>query len=249
MGLYGLASMIKTRAFLLRKIDYSETSLVTVFFTEECGKVQFLIKGAKRTKGGFRSSFEHFSCYEVVYRERSDRKGLTLLREAHLVEGFPGIRRDLERFYAASYWVELLDALTELEDPHSELFTLLFGALNDLNALKGGAPLEGLSRSYEARLLRELGFLGEFTHCSSCQAECRNTFYVDTQSGRPHCDRCRTNASIKYPLEVVEGIETLKKGWGPNIASNTLKLIQKLLWFYVDLHLTKPLRSRRFVVA
>ena len=45
--------MQRTRAFVLRRVDFSETSQVVHLYTLDGGKVHGIAKGAKRRKSSF----------------------------------------------------------------------------------------------------------------------------------------------------------------------------------------------------
>ncbi|MFP6673065.1 MAG: recombination protein O N-terminal domain-containing protein, partial [Pirellulaceae bacterium] len=46
----------KSRAIVLRLVDFSESSCVVTLFTDQLGKIAALAKGARRPKGPFESA-------------------------------------------------------------------------------------------------------------------------------------------------------------------------------------------------
>jgi len=237
-------TLVRTQAFLLRKRDYSDTSLIVVFFTSDFGKIQFIIKGAKSKKGSFFGSFEHCSCYEISFQRRPGHHGLILLREARLVEGFPEIRQDLDRFYYASYCIELLDAFTELEDSDPVLFKLVF---EFFSRMRHETDLELLTRTFEIAVLDHLGFLGDFTFCASCRHPFQEKVFLDSRSTRLFCLNCSKKEHVPYGWNHLKWISGLKEKNVSDIPIDALSEIKKLLWFYIDFHLGKPLKSRKFI--
>jgi DNA repair protein RecO (recombination protein O) len=234
----------RTRAILLRKRDYSDTSLIAVFFTEDFGKLQFIIKGAKSPKKSFRSSFEHGSCYELQFRYRPGHSGLTTLRESYLIEGGSNTRKDIDRFYHLAYGIELLDAFTELEDHDHELFSISLKMLLNIDSQMDSALC---LRSFETQLLQHIGLLGEINRCSGCQETFSEKCLLDYKTSRLLCPRCLASNAIVFLPEDLKGLSLLKKGELPVLTENQHFQIQKLLWFCIDFHLGKPLKSRKFV--
>src|SRR6185503_8943788 len=111
----------KTRAIILKLIEFSETSCVVTLFTEDFGKVGALAKGARRPKGPFEGALDLLALVRIVFLRKSS-DSLDLLTEARLERRFRSGQRDLPRLYAGYYVAELLAELTASGDPHPELF-------------------------------------------------------------------------------------------------------------------------------
>ncbi|MFV0443713.1 MAG: DNA repair protein RecO [Planctomycetaceae bacterium] len=154
----------KTEALVIRLADFSETSRVVTMFTRDFGKVAALAKGAKRIKGPFESSLDLLSRVRVVFlRKTSD--SLDLLTEAQLLARFQPRSRELMSLYGGYYVAELLDGLTEIHDPHPQLFDL---AVEALARLGDPADLRLTILWFEAQLLREIGHFPNFDECLVC---------------------------------------------------------------------------------
>lgn len=240
-------SLVRTPAILLRKRDYSETSLVVVFFTQDFGKLHFLIKGAKKKSSSYSASFEHGACYELLFLHRSGFKGLSVLREAHLQEDFVEIRKNMDSFYHASYCLELLDQFTELEDTHPALFKTIFEVLKNISEKK---YLHLNVRYFELSLLRELGLWGGFSRCSVCDQLLEAKFFLNSATARPFCHHC---FGIHYggevfQMNILKTLDQLEKRSFQEIPKEMYDGIRKFLWFCIDFHLEKPLKSRKFLL-
>lgn len=240
-----MSSLDRTQALLLRKTNYSDTSLVTAFYTENYGKIHFMVKGARRIKNSFVGSFEHFSCYEILFLHRPGKHGLTTLREAHLVEGFSEVREDLQSFYHACYIVELLDGMTEMEDSDPVLFEITYDALD---LMKSAENLDLKTLSYETRLLSHLGFLGDTTLCSSCQELLKGKVCLDPKSTRLFCSKCFSHEDWLFKWDEIRWLPMLKAGQIPDLSVKSREALRKLIWFCIDFHLKKPLKSRKFLL-
>jgi DNA repair protein RecO (recombination protein O) len=179
----------KTRAIVLKLIEFGETSCVVTLFTEDFGKVGALAKGARRPKGPFEGALDLLALIRIVFLRKSS-DALDLLTEAKLERRFRCGQRDLTRLYAGYYVAELLAELTEPGDPHRELFQ---AADATLFALDAGAPLDETVLAFELVALREVGHQPSLEQCTVCgrpvAAEKRVHFAMT--AGGVLCDECR----------------------------------------------------------
>src|SRR3954465_12894118 len=137
--------MESTAAILLRKRKLSDTSLIVSWCTESLGCIQTAAKGARRGKSPFAGKLDLFFEAEIQIA-RSRKSNLHSLTEVALKNPFAGIRENLRRTQAASYFVELIELCTESDHHEPELFSLLRRAFTYLNAndpdLKASARFE-----------------------------------------------------------------------------------------------------------
>ncbi len=154
----------KTLGIVLRVVDFSETSCVATIFTRDFGKVRGLAKGARRPKGPFESALDLLALVRVVFLRKSS-DALDLLTEAKLERRFRGADVGLPRLYAGYYVAELLDALTDDDDPHPELFD---AAEQSLRALENAAPTATVVLRFELAALQLLGHWPSLDACVEC---------------------------------------------------------------------------------
>jgi DNA repair protein RecO (recombination protein O) len=121
-----------TRAILLRKRKLSDTSLIVSWCTESLGCIQTAAKGARRAKSAFAGKLDLFFEAEIAIA-RSRKSNLHALTEVVLRNPFSGIRANLRRTQAASYFVELIELCTESDHHEPELFSLLRRAFTYLD--------------------------------------------------------------------------------------------------------------------
>lgn len=126
-------------------------------FTRDMGKIQGLVKGVRGARAAVPWYLEPLTLQHLVVYERR-RSPWALIGASDLIDGFAPLRRDLERTAYALLFLDLADAMTEVKDPHPELFDLLLVCLRALE--KGGEP-RATTRFFEARLLRICGHLAE----------------------------------------------------------------------------------------
>ncbi len=124
--------MEASRAIVLRRRPFSETSLIVTWCSDSLGCIQTVAKGARRSKSGFSGRLDLF--YEAeIQVARSRKSNLHTLTEVVVQETFPGIRQKYSRTETASYFVELIELCTERDHHEPELFDLLRRALAFLN--------------------------------------------------------------------------------------------------------------------
>src|SRR5919204_4608102 len=92
----------KSRAIVLKVIEFSETSCVLTLFTEDFGKVGALAKGARRPKGPFEGALDLLALVRIVFLHKSS-EALDLLTEAKLERRFRSAHHDLSRPYVGYY--------------------------------------------------------------------------------------------------------------------------------------------------
>lgn len=179
----------KTRAIVLRVIEFSESSCVVTLFTEDFGKVGALAKGARRPKSAFEGALDLLALVRIVFLRKSS-DALDLLTEGKLERRFRSAQRDLARLYAGYYVAELLAELTDAGDPHPELFS---AADATLLALDGTAPLAETVLRFELAALRLLGHSPSLSQCVACgnAVEMADRVAFGMTAGGVLCPSCR----------------------------------------------------------
>ncbi len=131
---------LKDDAIVLRLMDWSETSQITVLLSREHGKVSATAKGAKRNTPSvmarFSGGLESVTRGQAVWIAKPGRD-LANLIEWDLVDGYWGVRRDLNAFALAMYAVDLVHHMLHDDDPHSQTFDALAGYLRTLGDASG----------------------------------------------------------------------------------------------------------------
>ena len=145
--------MESTQAILLRRHRLTETSLIVTWLAPQLGRLKTVAKGALRPRNRFGGVLDLFHLCEIQFQ--TARSGdLHTLREAVLLESFPGVRTEFTRVGLAAYAVELIERATEKEAPVPEIFELLQRALRYLHAQPAS---QKALRHLEAELARLLG--------------------------------------------------------------------------------------------
>jgi DNA repair protein RecO (recombination protein O) len=151
--------MESTRAILLRRSRFSDTSLIISWLSPERGHVKTIAKGALRPRSPFAGRLDLFYECEIGY-VLSRKSDLHTLREIQILDSFEQIRSSWMKTRVASYFAELADLASEPEHPAHELYSLLRAALAYVNEKEASSRL--LLR-FERKLAESMGIGGPST--------------------------------------------------------------------------------------
>jgi DNA repair protein RecO (recombination protein O) len=190
----------KSKAILLRSLDYGESDRIVTFFTDEYGKIKGIAKGARRSKRRFANALESFSSALIVF-SRKRNEGLALIEACDVAEYYPRIRMDLNKMLMAAYFIELVDQFTLEGKKHEEIFDLLTECLD---LLERDTLSESFARIFEIRLLKLLGYEPLMEHCVGCKIplEQIKQLSFDPTSGGIRCMHCAADMRKTYPMSV-----------------------------------------------
>ncbi|MBI3317252.1 MAG: DNA repair protein RecO [Candidatus Omnitrophica bacterium] len=187
----------KTEAIVLKTMPFRSTSLIVTFYTREFGKIKGIVKGV-RQEGEMRGSlYELFSRVEIIYYEKL-KSDLHLVSEGSLLESYASLREDLRRIATASYFVELVEELTEFYDPHRPIFDLLDLSFRYLASIS----FEKIAAIFEIHLLSEIGLLPFLEACLGCEKQVPEEGFFSIRQGGLLCEDCaRKMAQDAKPIE------------------------------------------------
>jgi DNA repair protein RecO (recombination protein O) len=178
---------LATSAFVLRTRPFGESDRIVTLITEQHGKVAGIAKGAKNSRRRFGGTLEPFVRVRVVFRQRPHTELAFLLR-CELLGVLRAFTRDLDRFAAGSYVLELTDRMVLAHEPGREVYRLVSEALA---LLDGGAPIEPVLRGFELHLLAATGYAPALDRCRACGAAADGApVYLALERGGLVCRRC-----------------------------------------------------------
>jgi len=147
--------IVHSPAVVLRRFSYSDTSIIARCFTQEMGKISFMIRGAKRKKSPQTAFYEPMSHLDLVFYY-NERRDMQTVSKASFATTYKNIHGDLKRIAYGMAVVELTEKTIIDHDPHSDLFIVL---LNILHAIDTRAEqLNLVYWYYQIKLLTLLGF-------------------------------------------------------------------------------------------
>ena len=230
--------MIKTRAIVLHRFAYSDSSFIVKALTEECGVVSFIIKGAKRKESPFKGALDPLALSEVVFRQNPNTE-LQFIKEASIIDWHGELRNSLMNLAVAQVMAEIVLRYAPPATPIPEEFALLEQALKEFDsptadtsasgAVNGtSAPGKTSAESVFSRWLLDIcdlwGYHLELGVCSRCEkvlTEPAADFFPE--SGALICKHCQGVQSARARAETLQGL------WELNLAQNNPEqALQKL---------------------
>lgn len=124
--------MIKSRAIVLHRFAYSDSSWIVKALTEECGIVSFIVKGGKRKESPFKGALDPLALSEVIFRQNPNAE-LQFIKEATLLDWHKNMREDLLALAKAQVMAEMLLRYAPQGVPLQEEYALFEQATSELN--------------------------------------------------------------------------------------------------------------------
>ena len=168
---------------LLRRIPYSETSLICHFLTEHHGRIALMARGARRAKSPFRATLAPL--YHLQLSWKSGRTGMGTLIDVQRQGGLLEEAKSLSGLELLA----LASGLYQEGDP--EGYPEILQALHLLAERSEKAGL--LAASWE--LLHASGWIGDLCHCWLCGEEVDAEAVMFWQS-HLCCDACGEGDAI-----------------------------------------------------
>lgn len=164
-------------AFVLHSYPYKETSLIVDVLTRDHGRIALVAKGAKRPHSKLRGVLQTFQPLSISWSGKSEVRTLT---GAEWVGGLLPLERSA--LLCGFYLNELLVKFLARDDAHRPLFDHYVSTLNEL---AHGESVPIVLRKFELALLRETGFAGNFTRCTTTRepVEPDEVYVVDPERG------------------------------------------------------------------
>ncbi len=159
---------------IIKKIDYSNTSVIFHLLSSDKGVIHFLAKGAKSKKSSFAGKLEFFQTIVCHYFKQGS-SDLYLLKECSYVDEFRIMKDNINLFFIGSHMLETISALQFDDDDASiiyQLITAAFRSFSDKN-IPDGIILAW----YLIQLLSISGFPPRICDCLITKQPLRETVY------------------------------------------------------------------------
>jgi DNA repair protein RecO (recombination protein O) len=163
-----MSEIIKTKAVVIGKTNYSDSSLVVTLFTEHNGKVSAIVKGARSPKSKLALIIDTLNLIEVIFYRKESRE-LQIVSSADLISHFPNIKNDLESTKYAFAVLEVLRNLTIENESNERLFKGLVRILEHFENKKELPSV--LFARFFMFLISETGYEIILEKCNICGKE------------------------------------------------------------------------------
>ncbi len=184
----------KDFGFVLKRMNFRETSLIVTVFTKRFGKINGILKGFYTLKKEFSSSMDIFTYNEFVFYPK--RSTLWLISFADLIKDFPFLRKNLGKNSVACKFIEIVDKTLPLWDKNPLVFSLLKNSLSSLAHYR----LTKLLCIFFTKFLTFCGFKPEFTKCIKCHKKLSLGFSFSISCGGLLCETCRAFYPDVFPI-------------------------------------------------
>ena len=186
---------LTVRAIVLRVSDYNDRDALLTVLTEHYGKLTIKARGLRRKNSPLAAP-----CQLLTYGEFTlfEYNGKYTVNEAHALEIFKGLRRELTQLSLGSYFAQVTELLSQEDMPNPELQALLLNSLYALSRLN--LPECQVKAVFELRAACLAGYTPELFGCHVCGNQSPDRF--DLSQGQLECSACRDPESggIRIPV-------------------------------------------------
>lgn len=182
------------QAIVLRVTDYNDRDALLTVLSRSHGKLTVKARGLRRKNSPLTAP-----CQLLAYGEFTlfEYKGQYTINEAHSLELFQGLRRDLPKLSLGTYFAQVADVLSQEDMPNPELQSLLLNCLFALSKLQ--EPEWKIKAVFELRAASLAGYMPDLFGCHVCGSQTPDKF--DISEGLLECTRCRNlGGGIRMPV-------------------------------------------------
>ena len=183
------------QAIVLRVTDYNDRDALLTVLTRNYGKLTVKARGLRRKNSPLIAP-----CQLLAYGEFTlfEYKGQYTINEAHSIELFQGLRRDLGKLSLGTYFAQAVEVLSLEDMPSPELQSLVLNCLYALDKL--GKPELLVKAVFELRAASITGYTPDLFGCHACGSQTPS--YFDISGGTLLCSQCGGSAAgIRLPVE------------------------------------------------
>ena len=187
------------QAIVLRVTDYNDRDALLTVLSRSHGKLTVKARGLRRKNSPLIAP-----CQLLAYGEFTlfEYRGQYTINEAHSIELFTPLRRDLTRLSLGTYFAQVSEVISQEDLPNPELQSLLLNSLFALSKL--GLPEPLVKSVFELRAACLAGYTPDLFGCHICGSQTPDRF--DLSAGQLECLRCRMPGSTGIRMPVTPGI-------------------------------------------
>ena len=235
------------QAIVLRVTDYNDRDALLTVLSRDHGKLTIKARGLRRKNSPLVApcqllAFGEFTLFEY--------KGQYTINEAHSIELFSALRRDLAKLSLGTYFAQATEVISQEDLPNPELQSLLLNCLFALSKLnENEAKVKSV---FELRAACLAGYMPDLFGCHNCGNQNPDRF--DISEGLLECHNCRTvGGGIRMPVTsgVLEAMRYIclcepKKLLSFNIGQDNLEKLSNLTEAYLTTQLERGFSTLDF---
>ena len=234
----------KVMGFVVRTIDYKDSSLLVYLLTYEYGLIGLIAKGAKQMKSKLRCGTSKFTYgnFYIYYKEDN----LSILKEVDIIDNYPHLHEDITLIGYLNYVTDLTTQVYK-ESNETKLLDYLLVTLNKMNQ---GLDAAILTNILEVKYLPFLGISLNLDSCVKCKST-TNLLTLSLENGGMICQNCYTNEILYskktlYYLKLFMNID-ISKITKIDIKDDIKKELDNFLTAYYSSYTGLYLKSKKFL--
>jgi DNA repair protein RecO (recombination protein O) len=240
-------SIEKSQAIVLKNQDLRETSSLATFYTRDFGKISGIMKGVRGSLNQTNNSLEIFSLSEIVFYRRK-RGNLYTVSQCDLLNYYKNIREEYKRIIYATYFVDLLNAVTPFDQKNREVFDLTVETLKFLEETRDPQAIKNI---YEIKTLILSGFKPRIDACIKCEKSISEQAGFSVRYGGLLCKSCSNDTGdvldiYKGTLATMLHIENadLESVFRLNSTTKVRDQLNEILDNFIRYHIDKNIKSK-----
>lgn len=190
---------LNTKGLVVRVTPYNDTDAILSILTPSHGKLAVKARGLRRKNSPLTAPCQLLAYAEFVLFEY---RGMYTINEAHSVELFSSLRKDLQKLSLGSYFAQAAETMSQEDLPNPELLSLVLNCLYGLSKLD--VPEVQVKAVFELRSACLSGYAPDLYGCYRCG--CENPDRFDISEGHLECAACRNPESTGLRMPVTPGI-------------------------------------------
>ena len=182
------------QGIVLRVTDYNDRDALLTVLSRNHGKITVKARGLRRKNSPLIApcqllAFGEFTLFEY--------RGQYTINEAHAIELFQNLRRDLTKLSLGTYFAQVTELISQEDLPNPELQSLLLNCLHALSKLE--LPEERVKAVFELRSACLAGYTPDLFGCHVCGSQTPDRF--DLSAGQLECYACKQGSGgIRLPV-------------------------------------------------
>lgn len=239
---------LTTQALVLRVVNYNDNDALLTVLSKDHGKLTLKARGLRRKNSPLVAPCQLLSYGEFTLFEY---RGYYTINEAHSIELFAPLRKDLSKLSLATYFAQVVEVLSQEDQQDPELLSL---ALNCLHILAyTGTSEEKVKAVFEFRSACLAGYSPDLSQCHYCGCEYPNRF--DIFEGRLECVSCKglSDGGIRMPITpgVLDAMRYIcfcdsKRLFSFNAGKETLETLSQISEGYISTQLERGFSALDF---
>lgn len=239
---------LNIQGIVLRVTDYNDRDALLTVLSRNHGKLTVKARGLRRKNSPLIAP-----CQLLAYGEFTlfEYRGMYTINEAHSIELFTALRRDLTKLSLGTYFAQAAEVISQEDLPNPELQSLLLNCLYGLSKLNLPEPL--VKSVFELRAACLAGYTPDLYGCHICGSQTPDRF--DLTAGQLECRGCRNHESDGIRMPVTPGLlEAMryiclcdpKRLFGFQVGEETLEMLSGLTEAYLSTQLERGFSALDF---